>query len=384
VIPPFIVFSFLALQLCVPPHGQGADSTAARRVRPGVFYRSIVRSAGPWRIHALEIDLRRRDLAIRSAHAFDRVRGRETTSAIVGRFPDSLGTVVAAMNADFFQLESGETVNNQITEGRPVRAVGERRPLPRSQFGMTWDGRPFIERVRLEGSILIRGFPPTWLGGVNVLPESGGVSLLTPAWGSTPPDSFAHRRLQAVPLRLSETGGDTLLLLRANAPANDTLNGGYWLLSRTGDPFPQLSALRIGDTVRIVESVSANIRSVRTLVGGTPRIVQDGVNVAGIPAYMEGAPPEFSSRRHPRSGVGFSRDSTRVVFLVVDGRQQGSVGMTLPEFADLMIEMGVWEGLNLDGGGSTAMVVGGTVVNVPSDPAGERAIANCLLLIAHP
>jgi exopolysaccharide biosynthesis protein len=55
--------------------------------------------------------------------------------------------------------------------------------------------------------------------------------------------------------------------------------------------------------------------------------------------------------------------------------------MTLAEFADLMISLGVYQGLNLDGGGSTTMVVEGKIVNSPSDATGERPVANCLLVV---
>ena len=55
--------------------------------------------------------------------------------------------------------------------------------------------------------------------------------------------------------------------------------------------------------------------------------------------------------------------------------------MTLEEFADLMIEEGIYQGLNLDGGGSTTMIVNNKIVNSPSDKTGERKIGNCLVLV---
>lgn len=54
--------------------------------------------------------------------------------------------------------------------------------------------------------------------------------------------------------------------------------------------------------------------------------------------------------------------------------------MSLVEFANLMLSIGVYEGLNLDGGGSTTMVVDGEVVNKPSDPTGERPVGNALVV----
>ena len=55
--------------------------------------------------------------------------------------------------------------------------------------------------------------------------------------------------------------------------------------------------------------------------------------------------------------------------------------MTLVELADVMRGLGVWQAMNFDGGGSTTMVIGGRVVNTPSDPAGEREVGNALLIV---
>ena len=55
--------------------------------------------------------------------------------------------------------------------------------------------------------------------------------------------------------------------------------------------------------------------------------------------------------------------------------------MSLDEFADLMIDHGVYQGLNLDGGGSTTMVIKNKVVNNPSDKTGERKVGNCIMVL---
>ena len=54
--------------------------------------------------------------------------------------------------------------------------------------------------------------------------------------------------------------------------------------------------------------------------------------------------------------------------------------MTLAELASLLIELGAVEAVNMDGGGSTAMVIRGRVVNSPSDLSGERAVGDALLI----
>jgi exopolysaccharide biosynthesis protein len=67
--------------------------------------------------------------------------------------------------------------------------------------------------------------------------------------------------------------------------------------------------------------------------------------------------------------------------VTIDGRQEASLGMSFAEMADFLLTLGATDALNLDGGGSTAMVIDGEVVNRPSDITGERAVANVLLLV---
>ena len=70
-----------------------------------------------------------------------------------------------------------------------------------------------------------------------------------------------------------------------------------------------------------------------------------------------------------------------LLLVTVDGRQSQSVGMSLGELAALMLRLGAVQAMNLDGGGSTTMFVGGGIVNGPSDGA-LRPIADSLLLYA--
>jgi hypothetical protein len=100
--------------------------------------------------------------------------------------------------------------------------------------------------------------------------------------------------------------------------------------------------------------------------------------------------PERDTARHPRSAVGLSEDGKTVLLMVVDGRQAASRGVTLAELADILKQFGAHDGVNLDGGGSTAMVVRDPksqamgLVNQPSEEAQklpfrvERPIADVI------
>jgi len=143
-----------------------------------------------------------------------------------------------------------------------------------------------------------------------------------------------------------------------------------------------------GEMIRIQTNLQPAPLGLRTVVGGWPRLVVHGESVADTINRVEGGFSKSFAGRNPRTGIGFSRDSTTLYLITVDGRQEGSDGMSLTEFAALMIRLGVFEGLNLDGGGSTAMVLDGKLVNSPSDKDKtgrivERTVGNALLVVLN-
>jgi len=109
------------------------------------------------------------------------------------------------------------------------------------------------------------------------------------------------------------------------------------------------------------------------IVSGHPLLVDGGVVSADTNCTTS------FCNRNPRTAAGLSQDHHTLFLVVVDGRSTASVGMSLRELADLMVELGAWRALNLDGGGSSTMFVAneGGVQNAPSDGM-ERAVGNHL------
>ncbi len=119
------------------------------------------------------------------------------------------------------------------------------------------------------------------------------------------------------------------------------------------------------------------------ILGSTPLLMKDGQVVASLREKMSA----FYAQRHPRTAVSVHEDGD-LLFITVDGRQKQAQGFTMLELAAYMQKLGATDALNLDGGGSTAMVIGDEVVNEPSGHSFdigryERSVANALLLVPN-
>ena len=119
----------------------------------------------------------------------------------------------------------------------------------------------------------------------------------------------------------------------------------------------------------------------RSAVSGAGLLVVDGRDVNDW--SEEGLSAAFDTTRHPRTMIGV--DAKEAIWLVtIDGRQPAlSLGMTFTELQALSHRLGLRSSLNLDGGGSTTMVVRGYIVNHPSDDTGPRKVSDAILVFAR-
>lgn len=112
-------------------------------------------------------------------------------------------------------------------------------------------------------------------------------------------------------------------------------------------------------------------------VSGRPLLVDNGHASDELHRFPN------ADTREPRSAVGVSRDGRKVILLTVDGRRGGSRGATLTEVAALMLELGAYRAINVDGGGSTTMYIAteGGVVNHPTR-GWDREVINHIGVVA--
>lgn len=288
--------------------------------------------------------------------------GRGRTSEVARR-----AGAVAAINGGFFS-GSGDPLGCLVIDGEVIS-----EPLAgRTCAGITDDGQVLFDVARLDGVASGEAGAVT-IAGVNRARGANEIILYRPAHGpSTRTNAFGAEAVVAGDVVQAVADG------RGNSPV--PLDG-YVLSGHGRGRAALLAAFKPGDRaslrVRLVPaSGDPRWETVRQVVGGGPRLLAGGQFVGG-----EGFRASFSDRRHPRTAIGRLADG-RIILLVLGGRQPyHSLGMTLIELATLLRQLGATDALNLDGGGSTTLVVRGVVVNLPSDEAGERPVGDMLLVL---
>jgi hypothetical protein len=372
------------------------DTSVSRRLTPGVEYRHFVDKRGPFDVHLVRVNLRRGDIELRELRARGELKGRERPSEMIRRVEG--GTVLAAVNADFFELKTGENENNQVIAGEWWKGLKvtdspyDTYDNSHIQFGIDANKRPVMDRFVFEGFAFAHGVTtPIITENFNPAGKPEGTALYTARFGDRTPADTSRQTVEATLIGAGHHG-DTLLYVRQGsvAPTSGNAiprNGAVLSAYGAGLRAKEVQAMGDGDTIRVLLTTHPRLPSRHPpmlLIGGWPRILKDGRNVAGDAPTVEGTISRNAEIRHPRTAVGFSRDSSTLFLLTVDGRSENSGGMTLTELADMMHKLGAWQAMNFDGGGSTTMVIEGSLVNKPSDTTGEREVGNVLAVVKKP
>ena len=152
-----------------------------------------------------------------------------------------------------------------------------------------------------------------------------------------------------------------------------------FVLSASGWIVKNLKKLKAGDIIEVTPTIRINDEIVipEEVTGGCPMLLKDGsiLETQGELDHLKDL--------HPRTAAGYSADGTKVVMLVVDGRQPGvSVGVASKDLAAIMKNLGCADAINFDGGGSSTLYVKELgVVNTPSE-GGLRRVKDGLFLTA--
>jgi exopolysaccharide biosynthesis protein/3',5'-cyclic AMP phosphodiesterase CpdA len=285
---------------------------------------------------------------------------------------------VAAVNGDFFDINnSGAALGVGIQDGRLIQSPDAEETWHKSAAIFTEDGVGDIGEVLFQGTIRTpTGDHP--LDGVNKPTlKAGGVEVFTPLWGT-----YCRCRATQGTTNVAEVEvTDNKVTAVRDAAGDGAIPDGTMVLVGRDDVATTLKALKPGDAVSIdYHARTADDQKIHAAINGRQLLVVDGV--------AQKASQGNNVPAAPRTALGFSQDGRKMFLLSADGRQSAfAEGLGLDELANMMVEMGAYTAVNLDGGGSTTIVArepGGTtaqVENHPSDGA-ERNVPNGLGLFA--
>ena len=343
-------------------------------VAPGVEHAHFRREApaeGSWNINVLRVDLTQARLDV--IRARDTAIGLETVTSIAARTG-----AIAAINGGYFRtsgdflgdstgtLQIDGVLWSEPDRGRAAVGIVRRGRSSRLIFGhVVWQAS--LEAGRAKRSV----------DGLNRARGANDLVVFTPEFGSaTITDNSGIEvvvRSGRVVDVLDNTGSTIIprdgFIVSARGEARDWVRRSL----RKG------TRVRVRATLQPADASRSNPwAAAEDVLGAGPRLVTAGrVDVTDVREKMI---PTFATDLHPRTAIASLEDG-RALLLVADGRRSPErVGLALEDLAKLLIELGAVDAVNLDGGGSTAMVVKGTLVNFPTDPTGERPVSDAIVV----
>lgn len=335
------------------------EQKTEKQLAAGVLYTAMRKgtAAGLLSIHILDYDLKSPQIKLEHVLAKDAIIGRETVTSMAAR-----KNALAAVNGTYF-ASNGELYGLVIQDGQIVQDPINNR----SAFALTYADDILIDQVSFMAELVLPTPAKHRINAVNRTRGQNDLVIYTSVYGGTTRTNNYGMEYVVTDGRISHISpGNTPI------PANGFVISGHGLSERA------LAALKVGDSVTVGEQLKPAWSNIRLAVGAGPQLMKDGAIY--LTTKTEGFGSDVSGGRAPRTAVGVNAQG-HLLLVVVDGRQPGhSIGMTLIELAKLMQELGAKNAMNLDGGGSTEMVVCGELVNRPSDGR-ERPVGDALLLV---
>ena len=298
---------------------------------------------------------------LRPVIARDHILGRSTVSQMAGNLND-----IATINASYFNAD-GSLIGITKIDGVIVSSDY----FNRSAIGINSDGTTVFGRIKYHGTVTYNG-ESIEISGLNCVRETNRIIVYNEYFGNTTgTNNFGVEIIEH----------DGIITDIQRGKGNNIIPHEGHIISAHGTAAEIFANAQIGDEITFEESIlseDADFNSAPYVLGAGPRLVRDGEIF--VTATEEDFPPDIRMGRAPRSAVGVTKYGDYFL-AVVDGRQAHSRGCTLEEWAAILVnKFGAFQAINLDGGGSAALVVKDKLVNSPSDGR-ERAVGNGLTIL---
>lgn len=239
---------------------------------------------------------------------------------------------ILAINGTYFKQDTGTplgalVIDNEIITGPIYERVG---------LGI---GENSFETARLNfDGTLKSGFKKIKIDNINQPRMLFSQTLIyTDKWGAKSPISKSECKHIAIKNNKITAISNYPLIIPEN---------GYVITGNKNT----LDNLKLGDKISIEYSLTPNLKNAKHIISGGPYLMKQGE------IYIDTKAEKLNSitGKNPRTAIGYTKDNV-MIMVTIEGRKEGSSGVTLNELANIMKNLGCYEAINLDGGSSTAM-----------------------------
>lgn len=333
------------------------DITTETTIATGIVQKNIKRlTLNGWQnINIIEADLSDGRYGVKT------LINEENISKLtnVKNLSEAHGTL-AAINADFFSWKwdektMGSAIGGVVIDGEQHTSITS--PWNFATVAQKNDGAFIFDYIDCAIAVAAPNGYITPIEHINKYDDLTQPIIYTKEWGPLSPGSAGT---------LSEIviEDDTVVSVNYDQGPVEFPENGY-IIAFLRDVTPEIiENFHVGDKVELSTNYEPKFEDIQFAVGAGTLLLKDGERTEitnNISGYQ------------PRTAIGVNDDHTKIYLVTVDGRKSNAKGVTLEGLADIMAEIGADDAANLDGGGSTTLVIRSPytgkqeVVNTPSD-----------------
>ena len=353
------------------PNSQEISERHVEKIEDGIWYMraKVAHATRPLVMHTVRFTTDYfNQYSIETWVANDSISGKESPGALVTRYGNAGKDVRMAINGGFYGMETGGTpITMQATRGTLTFLPVDNYPI----IGFDERNLPYMDSVKLNSKVNIEKNntervinavnSSRWADYLVVYNSYKGKRTATNEWG---------REILCAPVDGDWETLDSHINVRCRVErvatsGNMAIPKGMIVLSGHGTANTFMNMLQVGDYLWV--TVDYFLKSYPDITSATIRNVVSGWNIilnnhVLMPYRTTDA---LESSNNPRTAVGFTNDKKHVFFTVVEGRNQGvSMGVNTQELGRIMQYFGAENAINLDGGGSSCMILDKQLVKI--------------------
>ncbi len=375
---PFFLFLLILIFLfsaVMPVFGYSetiyhTDNTASP-ITKGLTYesRSIFTASGWVELSILKVDLTEKYLDIVPLY---NSAGLSTRTTVLKMAKQS--GAIAAINADFFIMNATSSpIGALIKDGEVLSSPSNRTNM--DTFVLDENNIPSIVNFTYKGTLRAANGLTSPIAAINkIMGGYTAIYMYTPAFGSKTPAASGQDNFTFATVK-----DNKVVSLTTGATAPIPADSIVLAAGNTGGQFLR-SNLSVGSAVSITLDIAPDIDTLSLAIGGGATLIKNGVIPSSFSHEITG--------KSQRSAIGYSKDNKTLYLVTADGRETYTPGLTQKQFAELLKDLGIYNALNFDGGGSTTMVgrpLGQNEVTILNGVAEneQRSVSNAVGILSH-